>query len=78
MVYVEPFGMRLALRVADRIEGPYSEPEVVGRLRHAPATELIYLGFEHPRYAREDGRRVLVSYCEPRFELCSLVEVCFR
>lgn len=78
MVYVDAFAKELAVRVADRPEGPYSEPEVAGRLPHAPASELIYLGFEHPGSARDDGRRILVSYCEPRFELCSLVEICFR
>jgi hypothetical protein len=78
MVYVDAFSKNLALRLSDRIEGPYSAPEIVGRLRHAPTTELIYLGFEHPAYALDGGRRVFVSYCEPRFELCSLVEISFR
>ncbi len=78
MVYVDAFSKQLALRLADRIEGPYSEPEIVGRLPHAPASDLVYLGFEHPKFARDDGRRVLVSYCEPRFEMCSLLEVSFQ
>ena len=78
MVYVDPFEKELTVRIAHRIEGPYSAPERVGRLPHAEASTLIYLGFEHPRFALDDGRRVLVSYCEPLFELCSLVEVSFR
>lgn len=77
MTYADPFTKRLAIRVAERPEGPYSEPEHAGRLPHAPASELVYLGLEHPRFAREGGRRVLVSYCEPRFELSSLLELRF-
>jgi len=65
-------------RFADRPEGPYSVPERVGRLPHAEASTLIYLGFEHPRFARDDGRRVVVSYCEPLFEMSSLLELTFR
>jgi len=78
MVYVDAFSKRLAVRLAERPEGPYSEVEAVGRLPHAPASDLIYLGFEHPRFARDGGQRVLVSYCEPRFEMSSLLEVRFR
>jgi hypothetical protein len=51
---------------------------MAGRLPHSPASELIYLGFEHPRFARDGGQRVVVSYCEPRFEMSSLLEVRFR
>jgi uncharacterized protein DUF4185 len=78
MVYVDSFSKQLALRLADRLEGPYTPPEIVGRLPHAPASDLVYLGFEHAKFARDDGQRVLVSYCEPRFEMCSLLEICFR
>ena len=78
MVYVDAFSKELAVRFADRPEGPYSVPERVGRLPHAEASTLIYLGFEHPRFARDDGRRVVVSYCEPLFEMSSLLELTFR
>ncbi|MDX6402443.1 MAG: hypothetical protein QOF27_3049 [Gaiellaceae bacterium] len=78
MIYVDAFSKELAIRLADRLEGPYSPPETVGRLPHSPASTLIYLGFEHPKFARDDGRRVFVSYCEPRFEMSSLLEVSFR
>lgn len=78
MVYVDAFEKELAVRLADRLEGPYSAPERVGRLPHAEASTLIYLGFEHPKFARDDGRRVVVSYCEPLFEMSSLLEVSFR
>ena len=77
MLYVDAFAKTLAFRLADRVEGPYGPPTVVGRLRHAPASTLVYLAFEHSKFSRDGGRRVLVSYCEPRFELSSLVEVTF-
>jgi hypothetical protein len=78
MVYVDSFSKSLAVRVADTVAGPYSEPEIVGRLPHAPSSDLVYLAFEHPKFARDGGRRVLVSYCEPRFRMCSLLELCLR
>jgi hypothetical protein len=78
MTYVDAFTKQLAIRVAERPEGPYSEPEIAGRLPHAPTSDLIYLALEHPRFARDGGRRVVVSYCEPRFEMSSLLELRFR
>jgi hypothetical protein len=78
MVYVDSFSKTLAVRVADRIEGPYSPPELVGRLPHAPSSDLVYLAFEHPQFASDGGRRIVVSYCEPRFRMCSLLELCLR
>jgi hypothetical protein len=77
MVYVDAFTKELAVRLADRPEGPYSAPELGGRLPHSPESDLIYLGFEHPKFARDAGERVVVSYCEPRFAMSSLLEVCF-
>lgn len=77
MVYVEAFSKSLAVRVAERPQGPYSPPELVGRLQHAPTSELVYLAVQYPGLARTGGRRILVSYCEPRFAMPSLLEVTF-
>lgn len=75
MVYNDAFTKRLALRFAERPEGPYSAPVNAGRLPHAPESELVYLALEHPQFARDAGRRVLVTYCEPHFRMPSLLEV---
>ena len=77
MAFVDGYAKKLLLRVADRLEGPYSDAVVVGRLPHRSASELLYCGFEHPQYAGDGGRRVYVSYSEPAFSRNSLLEVCF-
>ena len=72
MTYVDILDGALYLRVADAPWGPYSEPR---RVAHVPHQEEAYLGFEHASFAGEDGRRILISYCEPRFSQNSLVAV---
>ena len=49
----------------------------MGRLPHLPSSELIYMAFEHPTFARDGGRQVFISYCQPSFVPNSLVEVGF-
>jgi Domain of unknown function (DUF4185) len=78
MLYVDGFTKRLMLRLGDDIVGPYSAPVVVGGLPHLPSSELIYMAVEHPGFARDGGRRVAISYCQPSFTPNSLVEVGFR
>jgi hypothetical protein len=77
MTFVDSFTKQLFIRLADDICGPYSPPRLVGRLPHRPSSELIYIGFEHPKYAADGGRRVYVSYCQPSFTPNSLLELCF-
>jgi Domain of unknown function (DUF4185) len=77
MVYVNSFTKQLLVRLADDILGPYSSPIVVGRLPHLPSSELIYMAFEHPMFARDGGRQVFISYSQPSFVPNSLVEVGF-
>jgi hypothetical protein len=72
MTYVDLLDGGLYLRAADSAWGPYSAPRRVGQV---PRSEEAYLGFEHAGFAREDGRRIFVSYCEPRFHQSSLVAV---
>ncbi len=78
MVYVDAFTKELMLRSADDLAGPYSTPASLGRVPHMPSSELVYLGFQHPGFARDGGRRVYVSYCQPSFVPASLCELCFR
>lgn len=78
MVYIDSYTKELIVRLAPRITGPYSPPQSLGRVPHRSTSELVYLGFEHPQFAADGGRRVYVSYCQPHFTLSSLVELCFR
>jgi hypothetical protein len=72
MTYVDLLDGGLYLRAADAPWGPYGDPRRVARV---PRQNEAYLGFEHASFAGEDGRRILVSYCEPRFSQSSLVAV---
>jgi hypothetical protein len=78
MAFVDSFTKQLFIRLADDVRGPYSPPRLVGRLPHLPSSELIYTGFEHPKFAADSGRRVYVSYCQPSFTPNSLLELCFE
>jgi hypothetical protein len=78
MTYIDSFTKVLCLRLADDLAGPYSAPRPVGRVPHQRDSELVYLGFEHPRFAQGDGERVYISYCQPYFAPSSLMELCFR
>jgi hypothetical protein len=78
MAWVDAYAKTLVLRYAERPEGPWSPPQEVGALAHEPASELIFLGFEHPRFAADGGRTVYLTYCEPHFVQSSLLELSFE
>ncbi|MCZ7569848.1 MAG: DUF4185 domain-containing protein [Ardenticatenaceae bacterium] len=77
MIYVEGYGKTLMMRTADRLFGPYSQPQQIGHLPHDRSSELLYLGFEHPTYRKNDGETVYITYCQPRFTANSLIAVRF-
>ena len=72
MTYVDILDGGLYLRAADVPWGPYGEAR---RVAQVPRQKEAYLGFEHPSFAGEGGRQILISYCEPRFSQSSLVAV---
>lgn len=78
MVYVEGFSRELYLRTAPAIVGPYGPAVSVGRLPHRESAEVVALAFEHPRFARNGGKTIVVSYCQPHFTQNSLVAITFR
>lgn len=77
MCYAEGFGRELFLRAAPQPWGPYSEPVSAGKLPHREKAEVVALAFEHPRFARNDGKTIVISYCQPHFTQNSLVSVTF-
>jgi len=77
MIYVDGYDKTLYFRTAQQLWGPYSEPQCLGKLPHSEKTELVSLGFEHPQFARNGGKTVLVSYCQPHFTQNSLVSITF-
>jgi hypothetical protein len=78
MLYVDGYDKTLVMRTADRLWGPYSPPQPIIGVPHEPATELVYLGFEHPDFRRDEGRTIYVSYCQPRFTNNRLLMLKFR
>jgi hypothetical protein len=78
MCYVDGLTKQLMIRVADDLCGPYSVPQAVGRLPHHPSSELIFLGFQHPQFARDGDQRLYVTYCQPSFAMPSVVELRLR
>lgn len=73
MFFVDHYEKVLMLRTACRPWGPYADPIRVVGLPHEPASEMVYLGFEHPDFSKNGGRTVYVSYCQPRFVNNSLL-----
>jgi hypothetical protein len=77
MVYADGFTRELYVRTAPDVCGPYGGAVAVGRLPHREQSELVALAFEHPRFARNGGKTIVVSYCQPDFAQNSLVAVTF-
>ncbi|HKE29642.1 MAG TPA: DUF4185 domain-containing protein [Bryobacteraceae bacterium] len=77
MIYVEEYSKRVLLRTADHLWGPYREPLDLIGVPHQQSSALVYLGFEHAGFRREDGRRIFLSYCEPHFSPGSLLTLRF-
>ena len=77
MVYVDSFNKTLWMRTADQRTGPFSTPLLIGRVPHESISELVFLAFEHPQFALDSGRQIMISYSQPYFILNALVEVAF-
>jgi len=77
MTYVDGYEKALYIRTAPKPWGPYTERQLLGRLPHRDQSEMISLGFEHPKFSQEGGRTAVVSYCQPHFTQNSLVAVTF-
>jgi MMP 1-O-methyltransferase len=75
MLYVDGFEKNLKVRVSEHVWGPYSRPRKLIGVPYLPTTELVYLGFEHPRFSERNGQVLYVSYCQPRFSPISLVKL---
>lgn len=75
MTYIHPHDKVLTLRTAEEPWGPYGPPQTVARVPHLSTSEMVFLTFEHPQFATDGGRRLVVSYSQPRFVANSLVSV---
>lgn len=51
------------LRIAQKIEGPWSEPVLVFKAKR-PESDLgwVYDALEHPEYAVDNGKTIYITY----------------
>lgn len=78
MVYLDGYNNNLMLRTAEYLWGPYTAPTTAISVPRKPESELIYMGFEHPRFHKDQGKTVYISYCQPHFNNNMLVAMTFR
>lgn len=69
---------KIAMRVADKITGPWSAPHIVYRPPHLGDDDLIYAAKEHPEYARDNGRVLYVTFVNSATYVPQLIEVTLR
>lgn len=77
MVYADAYSRELFVRTAANAWGPFGEAVCAGKLPHRERAEVVALAFEHPRFARNDGKTVLISYCQPYFTQNAMVALTF-
>ena len=77
MVYVDDGTQHLLVRIAQHLWGPYSDATSVGRVRLRENLDVVALAFEHPHFAFNGGRTVVVSYCQPHFTQNAIVALTF-
>lgn len=78
MTYLDGYKKVLMLRTADELWGPYGEPVRIVAVIHDKPGDMVYLGFEHPIFRKNDGKTIYVSYCQSHFSANSLLSVTFR
>lgn len=77
MIYADGYEKVLYLRTSEEIWGPYSEPQRLGKLPHREDAEIISQAFEHPKFSKNGGQTVVISYSQPHFTQNSLVSITF-
>lgn len=73
--YIHPFDKVLILRTSEHPWGPYSPPQIIARVPHLAASDLVFLTFEHPQFAAAGGRELHLSYSQPSFAPNALLVV---
>jgi hypothetical protein len=77
MIYLDGYQKTLMLRTAEHLWGPYAPPRKLVSVPYSKASELVYLGFEHPHFSERNGQTIYISYCQPHFTTNSLLTVTF-
>ena len=69
---------KIVMRTAERITGPWSDPQLVYRPERIKDTDLIYAAKEHPELAREGGRIVYVTFVNSATYVPQMIEVTLK
>lgn len=69
---------KIVIRTADRLTGPWSEPELIYRPERVGNQDLIYAAKEHPELASDGGRRIYVTFVNSATYVPQLIEVVFK
>jgi hypothetical protein len=69
---------KIVLRTAARIEGPWSEGQVVYRPERVKDTDLIYAAKQHPELARKDGKTIYITFVNSSTYLPELIELALK
>ena len=69
---------KIVMRVAERLTGPWSEPQLVYRPNRAADTDLIYAAKEHSELARDNGRVMYVTYVNSATYVPQMIEVTLK
>jgi hypothetical protein len=66
---------KIVMRSAERITGPWSEPQVVYRPEKTTESDLIYAAKEHPELARDGARILYVTFVNSATYIPQLIEI---
>jgi hypothetical protein len=66
---------KIVLRTAEKLTGPWSDPQVVFRPQRIGDDDLIYAAKEHPELARENGRVLYVTFVNSATYIPQLIEI---
>jgi hypothetical protein len=69
---------KIVMRSAEKLTGPWSEPQLVYRPERVTDTDLIYATKEHPELARDNDRVMYVTFVNSATYVPQMIEVTLK
>ncbi len=66
---------QIVMRTAPERTGPWSEPQLVYEVKRDSPNTFVYAAKEHPELARDDGRRIFITFVNSASYIPELLEV---
>jgi hypothetical protein len=66
---------KIVMRTAPHRIGPWSGPQLVYEAPRESSADLVYAAKEHPELARDDGRRIYITFVNSASYIPQLIEV---